>query len=226
LQTQQKLEWTTVTLTDNNGKSVPFGAAQNAPQRGSNIPICMSNLGTAPLKAVYRDRGQLLYLVTNDARDWFNDGTKLSSIRLVRLFVGEFPKVFPLGSSDYIDRVFGMNNIYDDNTRVDHMFYGWPALEVNDNGDMVIVYARSGKTIYPEVRFSTYYDNEPDIRPSRLLHSGEGVYHYSNPDKCGYRWGDLAGAALDPADEASVWIVQQYATQNGGYSIWFGKVTP
>jgi hypothetical protein len=53
------------------------------------------------------------------------------------------------------------------------MYYGWPAVEVNRDGDMAIVYSRTGTTIYPEMRYSMYYNNEPDIRPSRLIKNGE-----------------------------------------------------
>src|ERR1700681_3621982 len=103
----------------------------------------MSNLWNNALKVVYRD--ELLHIVTNDARDWFNDGTSLNSIRLVRLSVKKYPGI-KTGGQYYINRVFGKNNIFDDNANIDHMYYGWPAIEVNKNDDMIIVYARTGTT--------------------------------------------------------------------------------
>jgi len=88
---------------------------------------------------------------------------------------------------------------------------------------MVVVYARSGKTLYPEVRFSVYYRNESDIRPSRLLHSGEAPYDQGNSP---LRWGDCAGASVDPSDDTAIWIAQEYAKANGNYGIWVGEVSP
>ncbi len=208
----------TVTLTNSLGMSAPFGAPQNAPLKGSTGTIYMTNLGTTPLKAVYR--GGFLYIVAMDARDWFKDGKMLTSIRLVRLPVNGFPAIVT-SPPGYINRVFGMNNIIDDQPKVDRMFYGWPAVEVNRNADMVVVYARSGTSIYPEVRFSAYYHGESDIRPSRLLHQGEASYPASGTA----RWGDLGGASVDPEDDRSIWIVHQYA-KPGGYGIWVGKVSP
>jgi hypothetical protein len=83
---------------------------------------------------------------------------------------------------------------------------------------MIIVYARTGTPIFPQARFSAYYYAESDIRPSRLLKVGEGPYK-------GARWGDLAGASVDP-DDTSIWIAHEYPTASGGWDIWVGKVLP
>lgn len=222
LQIQPTMSRAVVTLVHpQKGNSVPFGATQDAPQNKSAKLIAMTNLGTDVLKAVYRNG--LLYVVTNDARDWFNDGQMLTSIRLVRLFVGAFPNIPTKGNPSYINRVFGKNNIYDDKTGAEHMYYGWPAVEVNRNGDMVIIYARIGSTIYPQVRFSVYYHNESDIRPSRLLHDGEAPYDQGGSP---LRWGDCAGASVDPSDDTAIWVVHEYAKTGGNYGIWVGEVSP
>jgi hypothetical protein len=196
-----------------------FGQPQDVPQLGATNLIGMSNASSSALKVVFR-KG-FLHVVTNDAMDWFNDGTNLNSIRLVRASVSKYPTI-PNSGEYWINRVFGMNNIFDDDLKLKpHMYYGWPAIEVNQNGDMIIVYARTGTTIYPQARFSAYYNTESDIRPSRLLHAGDGPYN-------GVRWGDLAGASVDPEDDTSIWIVHQYATKLSGnnWGLWVGKVTP
>jgi hypothetical protein len=198
----------------------PFGSPPDAPQKGAGaVKIWMHNLGNAPLKAVYRDG--FLHVVANDARIWFkNDSKNLNSIRLVRLSMKEYPKI-PNSGQGFIDRVFGMNNVFDDNPEIDHRYYGWPALEVNKNHDMVVVYARTGETIFPQVRFSVRYDKEADIRPSRLVKAGEAT------TKVG-RWGDKGRASVDPQDDTSVWVAHQYAKDLPGldYGIWVGKVKP
>ncbi len=202
----------------------------NAPQSGSTQTIKMTNLGTSPVKAVYR--GGYLHLVTNDARDWFGDGKQLTSVRLMRVFVLGFPNVNPSPQQGFINRVFGKNSGTDDQP-ADRVHYGWPAVEVNSAKTMVVVYARTGSKIFPEVRFSAYYDNEGDIRPSRLLKAGEASYElgydsYDSSDAV-LPWGDTAGACVDPADENAVWIAQQFTTKdaptnNGNYDIAVGRV--
>jgi hypothetical protein len=105
------------------------------------------------------------------------------------------------------------------------MYYGWPAVEANKNFDAVLVYARSSEQIYPQIRFSAYLNNEDDIRPSRLLKNGEATYDYGTGSPL--RWGDLAGASVDPKDDTAIWIVHQYARSSASannWGIWVGKV--
>ncbi len=169
-----------------------------------------------------------LCLVTHDAVDWFNDQRMLTSIRLVRLNVLNFPNIPTLGDPVYVNRIFGMDNTIDDE-QGDHIHFGWPAVEINKTYDIVAVYARSGDGIYPEARFSAYLDSEPDLRFSRLLRKGDNTYGNpncidGNNNPCVYRWGDNAGASVDPYDDTAIWIAQQYANIKGGYDIWVGKV--
>jgi len=210
----------------------PFGDPQIAPQADSAKPIETRNLSTNVLKCVYRDG--FLYLTMNDARDWDSRGETLTSIRLVRLNVSDYPAIPVSKSSGFIDRVFGARNGTED--PAGHYFhYAWSAVEVNRYGHMAVVYARSGPTIYPEARFSVYYANEPDIRSSRVLKLGDDPYEITfagyNPQA--WPWGDTAGASVDPSDDTTIWIAQQYAaargpdtSRNGNFEVWVGKITP
>jgi hypothetical protein len=122
-----------------------------------------------------------------------------------------------------IDRVFGMNGVGDQAS--DHVHYGWPAMEVNQSGNMVIVYARSGATIYPEIRYSAYLQKESDIRPSRLLRQGDSYYGSTPGTPDILRWGDLAGASLDP-DGETIWVVHEYANLSHSFGLYVGMVYP
>ena len=221
LQPGQIMMVASVTLPDTT-----FIAPGNAPQQTSSAKIRMDNLGNNVLKAIYRDNK--LYLVFNDAKDWFKDNQPINSIRLLRLDVSGFPKIPTSHSSGFINRIFGGNNPIEDDRKT-RMYYGWPALEVNKKGDMAIVYARTGPTIYPEMRYSAYYASESDIRPSRLVREGQSNY-YLNPDSLGrQRWGDTAGASVDPSDDTIIWIAHQFASLqmddgNNNYRIWVSKV--
>ena len=108
----------------------------------------------------------------------------------------------------------------------DRFSYEYPAIESTKDGDMVLVYARFSATLErpQEVRFSVWYHNEPDIRPSRLLHAGEAPYSATV-----FGTGtDTAGISVDPSDDGSIWIAQIFAAKDaagkGTRRIAFGKV--
>jgi len=198
-----------------------FGCPQDAPQLGSTKLIRMTNLYINVLKAV--ERGGRLYLTMNDAVDWFGQGTPLTSVRLVQVDVGAFPAL-----SVAVDRTFGGHNDLEDSPGAS-IYYGWGTAEVNKNGDLAVVYTRSGAAIFPQVRFSAFVQGEPDLRPSRLLKAGEDSYNLalSNPTAALF-WGDLSGAAVDPYDDTGVWIAHQYTVSpwpnSNNYLLWIGKV--
>ncbi|MDQ3927795.1 MAG: hypothetical protein M3328_01480 [Chloroflexota bacterium] len=232
LQPTQKLERVEVTLVGKDGKSLPFNPAQDAPQKDAPTLIRMTNLGSdTALKAVFR--AGKLHCVFHDSHDWESQGTLRSSIRLVRLPVSAYPTIPTSGNASYINRRFGGRSKFDDKPG-EFFYYGWPAVEVNKDGHMIVVYARSGSTIHPEARYNAYFDNESDIRPSYVLKKGEAVYGdptcvTTNPATqvsmpCRYRWGDNAGAAVDPSDDTSIWVAQQYANEAGRFEIWVGKI--
>jgi hypothetical protein len=144
----------------------------------------------------------------------------------MRFNVASFPSV-----ALEIERTFGSNNVFEDPPD-SKFFYAWSAVEVNKDGNMAIVYTRSGTTIFPETRFSVFLAADPDIRSSRILKAGEDSY------QVGFKWsdnslpwGDEAGASVDPVDDTSIWLAQQFANSrhknsgNGNYSVFVGKVT-
>jgi hypothetical protein len=200
----------------------PFQAPVAAPQPGTPIKIEMTNLGNDFLKAVYRDN--LLYATGMDARTWLSptDTSRYTSIRLVRLDVSAFPSV-----TVSIDRTFGGHAV--DDPPGAHAYYGWPAMDVNKAGDMALVYARSGDVITPEIRYSAYFSSEVDIRPSRLLWPGAAPYTATSNVETPARWGDNAGASVDPFDDTAIWLAHQYPVPyirgtNFGLAIGVSKV--
>jgi hypothetical protein len=217
LMSTRKLERTYVTVR-------PFAYPVDAPQKGGgDSRLMLTNLGNSPLKATFR--AGKLYLAFNDAVNWYGDGV-LTSARLVRLNVSGYPTVPP----PEVDRTFGgRSSFYDEPGYRVH--YGFPAVAVNKAGDAVVVYARSGSQVYPEVAFSVYPKNGPDVLPSRRLKQGEERV----------RWGtskliqlhDLNGVAVDPHDDTAVWMAAPYGLKsssapphlggNANFAIWVGK---
>jgi hypothetical protein len=221
LQANQQMQRAEVTVS-------PFTFPPDAPQKNSAAKIRMTNFGNSPLKAVYRKNK--LYTVMNDARDWFGDSNPTNSIRLMRINVSEFPKISTNKSSGFINRIFGANNPIEDDRKT-RMYYGWPAIEVNKDGNMAIVYTRTGTTIFPEMRYSSYYNAENDIRPSRIVKAGEKDYFQSlSTNTTLFYWGDIAGASVDPSDDKAIWIAHQYASSSatsasaGNFQVWVGRV--
>ncbi len=192
----------------------------NAPQKGSTDLIRMTNLGTAVLKAVFR--WPYLFLCTTDARD-FGGATPRTAVRFVRIFVAGYPNLPTDAASGFVSRTFGGSS--GDDPAGSQVHYAWAAVEANKKWDAVLVYARSASNLYPEARYSAFFRNESDIRPSRLLKGGEAAY--DNGNAMVLRWGDLAGASVDPKDDNGIWITHQYARTSAGsnnWGLWVGKV--
>jgi hypothetical protein len=119
-------------------------------------------------------------------------------------------RVNTLSEKTEIDRTFGGRNKIDDNPS--QLFnYGYPGIEANKFGDMVLVYTRypvdkpQRQEVRQEVRFSVWLHTEPDIRPSRLLQAAEGIIRPGT---------DTSGIAVDPSDDERVWIAQIFAAKD------------
>lgn len=176
----------------------------------------LSDLGGS---ASYRDG--LLHAVWQECRAWPGVAECLQSVHMVRvsphrrILRPSDPPGFPGANASFIDRSFGLRNVYDD-TATASRHYQFPAIEVNVSGDMVIVYARFADDLPQEVRFTVRYRNDPDVRPSRLLRAGKRL------DRRGT---DTAGIAVDFPFEDGIWMAHIYAEaapQNWGIA--FGKV--
>jgi len=177
------------------------------------------------MKAIYRNNK--LYWVWDDSIP--GDSRQLRFIRLNRVDVSNFP-VYLLNNkgTPSIDRRFGKRNAADPPSDV--FSYYMPALAVNKDGTMVITYGRSGATIWPQTRYSVYFEKDSDIRPSQLLRKGDypiGTEDPSYADTPANRQPggvfDYNAAAVDPFDDRSVWTVNVYATKKsvgtGQYSL-------
>ena len=219
LSAQQKVQATAVKMP------LAWANPVNGQQKGSTKLIKFTNLGTSPMKAVFRS--ERLHTVTNDAWDWGSVGKPQTSIRYVRLPVSSFPNVSAPPNNGAVSRTFGGGNPSEEITGLKH--YGWAAVEANKYGDAIIGYARTGEKVYPEVRGSVYMANENDIRASRLVKLGDQAAdnpNYPNATDI-LPWGDTSGASVDPSDDTGIWIAQEYASStannNGNYDIWVAK---
>ena len=126
----------------------------------------------------------------------------------------------------FLDYNFGHQGPGDDPS--DIVSYELPSLEVNKNGDIIIDYLRKGittkNTLYNEARYSALYHNEPTTRPSAVLHKGEApIDDPAGEDRQGL---DMAGIAVDPGDDETIWMTHAYAHQGSSYRMVVGAVRP
>lgn len=109
----------------------------------------------------------------------------------------------------------------------------FPAIEVNDNEDVIIGYTVSSNTS----RVSAAYSFRSNITPLNTM-DDEYIYkvglstYYKDFGGSRARWGDYSHSALDPSD-GSLWTIQEYAAQRVGntdndsrYGVWWAQVTP
>jgi PKD repeat protein len=172
------------------------------------------------LKAVMRNGS--LYMVRGEctqpdpAQDCFD------SIRLLRFPIANWTSP-PWETDDQADpqapslnRSIGTAGIH----------YGWPSLDVNKAGSMVVGYQRSGATVFPESRFAVYW-NTKQQQPHQDVVLRKGEYPLTGGSGTVGRI-DTTGAAVDPFDDESVWLIHAFVKKisktTGSYRYVVGKV--
>ncbi len=196
-----------------------FTTPPNGQQKGTSSLIHMDNLGNSPQKAIFHNG--YLWIVFEDATNWAGNGTPYTAVRYIKVCVNDFPRIDKPSCSGYRDiRVEGRNEI--DDPQGQYFYTGWPAVEVNNIGEAVIVFSRTGTSIYPEVRYMVHYPLDVAITPSRLLKAGQAAYTANCDATACWLSGDLGGASADP-DDQSVWVAHAYASATN-FEIWVGKV--
>jgi hypothetical protein len=95
-----------------------------------------------------------------------------------------------------------------------HTFF--PSIAVDKNGNMAIGFAASASTIYPGAYYTgrTATDTAGTVQPSETLAAGLDYYirTFGGPRN---RWGDYSGISVDPADDTTFWVFNQYALTRG-----------
>ncbi len=102
-----------------------------------------------------------------------------------------------------------------------HYFY--PAVMPDANGNMTLVFCRSGPNEYAGIYLTGRKATDPlgQLQASTLLKAGAG--NSQRIDNAGRnRWGDYAGSASDPADPRIVWSYSMFADVNNKWGTWVG----
>jgi len=95
-------------------------------------------------------------------------------------------------------------------------FTFFPSLAVNVNGDMAIGFSASAPTIYPGAYYTGRLAGDPagQVQQTATLRAGVD-YYYRAFGGTRNRWGDYSGISVDPSDDATFWVFNEYAMSRG-----------
>jgi len=90
-----------------------------------------------------------------------------------------------------------------------HVNTGWPAVQVDSQGNMAIGFAASGPNLYPGAYYAVRAATDPagTVRTAGTLAAGLDTYAINAT----MRWGDYTSIALDPTDGVTFWAYNEYA---------------
>lgn len=120
-------------------------------------------------------------------------------------------------------------------------WYAYPHVAVNACGDVIIGYSQFSSAQYPAAGYSFRFgtDGAGTLRDPVITKPGEDYYHKdfgSIPSR--NRWGDYSKAQVDPSDDQSLWVLEEYAKLRQGtddgttgsnasrWGTWWAKVGP
>ncbi len=92
----------------------------------------------------------------------------------------------------------------------------FPSIAVDQHGNIGIGFSASAASIYP----GAYYtgrrpsDTPGTVQPSEVMHAGED-YYIRTFGGSRNRWGDYTSISLDPTDDETFWVYNEYAMTRG-----------
>lgn len=101
--------------------------------------------------------------------------------------------------------------------------YFYPSISHTNDGDAILVFGRSSENEFAQVRMTGWKAGQADMEPSFLIKSGSASYRRLDGSNRN-RWGDYFGAALDPWDRKTVWVIGEYATGETSWSTWIAEL--
>ncbi len=191
----------TPTLTRQQVSVSPYSLPPNAEQKGGAPPLNTGDVRV--LNAVFR--GDSVWTAFTTAHSW-GAGANTASIQWCQIRAAG-PTVVQQG-------VFGTSGF--------HYFY--PACCPDNNGNMTMVFSRSGRTEFGSILYTGRRSTDPlgILQASAVLKAGTA--HYESLDGGGRnRWGDYNGVAADPANPRLVWFYSEYASARDTWGTWVGS---
>jgi hypothetical protein len=178
-----------------------YSLAPNADQSGGAPPLNTGDVRV--LHAVFR--GDSIWTAFTTAHNW-GAGPNRAAIQWAQIRAA-VPALVQQG-------IYGAANL--------HYFYPAPCPDAN--GNMIIVFSRSGPSEFGSILYTGRRSTDPlgALQASALLRAG--VAHYSRLDSGGRnRWGDYNGVASDPANGRIVWFYSEYVSALDTWGTWIGS---
>jgi len=92
----------------------------------------------------------------------------------------------------------------------------FPSISVNSSNDVCIGFSASASTIYPGCYYTGRHSSDPagyTINPGTLRAGLD--YYYRTFSSSDNRWGDYSGVCVDPLDDETFYVCNQYAISRG-----------
>lgn len=191
----------TFSLTRTSVPTSNYSLGPNAAQRGNNDPLNTGDVRV--LHAVFRSDSIWCALTT--AHNW-TATTNTASIHWFQIRAAA-PALVQQG-------IFGSANV--------HSFY--PACCPDANGNMIMVFSRSGTNEFGSIFFTGRKATDPlgSLQPSALLKAG--VANYVAKDSGGRnRWGDYNGICADPSNPKGIWFYSEFASAVNTWATFVGS---
>jgi hypothetical protein len=101
--------------------------------------------------------------------------------------------------------------------------YYYPAVAIDESGDLVSVFSGSSTSEYPSVFFASRLQSDPLDTMSYPVLVQSGKMDYTSTHS---RWGDYSGASIDPSDGSKVWVGGEYAASasSPNWGTWIAQV--
>ena len=191
----QFISFGTIANTDNLWMDMP-----DAPQRDSDIAIETND--RRALHAVWRNNS--LWMTTTIVPPIGPDSGQATA-HWVRIDTIDLEALILADQGDVSGEDIALGT---------HTFF--PSIAVDSAGNMGIGFAASGPSIYPGAyytgRLST--DSPGTVQPTEAL--AEGVDYYVRTfGGSRNRWGDYSGISIDPVDDSTFWVFNEYALERG-----------
>jgi len=202
----------TSNLTGDFAVTVPaFTAATAARQKqsGATVPPQLDSPGERIMSAVAR--GNSVWAAHTV------DGANGSEIRWYEFDITNYPSPATLKQTGAVS--VGQSGI---GGAIDNFN---PSIMISAAGDMMLSFSSAGPQNFPSMVYTwrSKTDAQGQTRTPELVKAGPRSYIGGGTGL--EKWGPYSGLALDPADGASFWMLNQVPSSAGNWETWFGSAT-
>ncbi|HYR51471.1 MAG TPA: Calx-beta domain-containing protein [Candidatus Dormibacteraeota bacterium] len=96
-------------------------------------------------------------------------------------------------------------------------WYAFPHIANNSVGDFIVGYSQFSSAQHPSAGYSMHLNGDAagSLRDPLIYKAGEDYYH-KDFGSGRNRWGDFSQAQVDPSDDKTLWVVQEYGKNRTG----------